>query len=195
MDIFFNGKNALLVEGDESYECMLPTITVKAYKKRKIDINIDDVVKMKFDDESTYICHEFYYKRDGNDNYFYSLEVTTYNRMKCCTFYFFEKLTDDEVEELMKLYLNDLKGYELIKIAELYNSNLEEGTEILKKYNYVPLEHVEEDGCEIIMSDDYFALYDEEGNEIDMISYVCVWFSPKKDLLLRSYWERFIPDL
>ena len=45
------------------------------------------------------------------------------------------------------------------------------------------------------MSDNYFTLYDEDEDEIDVISYVCVWSSPKKDLLLRSYWERFIPEI
>lgn len=192
MDIFFDGKNALLFKTDCSYYDIL-----RGYekKKRKIDINIDVDVKTKFNNESSYVCYEFYYKKHGNDNYFYSLEIMTYNRMKCYTFYFMEKLEDDKVEKLMKLYLSNLKKYETINIAELYNSNLEEGKEILKKYNYVPSGSGQESGSGIIMSDDYFTLYDKDGYEIDVISYVCVWFSPKKDLLLRSYWERFIPEI
>ena len=196
MHIFFDDENATLFKSDCSYECMLQGYTnKKTYKKRKIDINIDDDVKTKFNDESSYVCYEFYMKKHGNDNYFYSLEVMTYNRMKCYTFYFMEKLTDDKVEILMKSYLDNLKKYETIKIADLYNTNLEEGKEILKKYNYVQSWSDQESGSGIIMSDDYFTLYDEDGDEIDVVSYVCVWFSPKKDLLLRSYWERFIPDI
>lgn len=198
MEIFFDGKSALLFKSNRSYEHMLQGYTnKKTYKKRKIDINIDVDVKTKFNNESSYACYEFYYKKHDTDNYFYSLEIVTYNRMKCYTFYFMEKLADDKVEKLMKSYLNNLKKHETIKIAELYNSNLEEGKEILRKYNYVPSESEQESGSsnEIIMSDDYFTLYDEDGDEIDVISYVCVWFSPKKDLLLRSYWERFIPEI
>lgn len=194
MEIFFDGKSAVLFVTISSYYDLL-----RGYekKKRKIDINIDDDVKTKFNNESSYVCYEFYMKKHGNDNYFYSLEIMTYNRIKCYTFYFMEKLTDDKVEKMMKLYLDNLKKYETINITDLYNTNLEEGKEILKKYNYVPSISDQESGSSngIIMSDDYFTLYDEDGDEFDVISYVCVWYSPKKDLLLRSYWERFIPDI
>ena len=192
MEIFFDGKSAVLFVTIISYYDLLRWYEKK---KRKIDINIDDDVKTKFNNESSYVCYEFYLKKHSNDNYFYSLEIITYNRMKCYTFYFMEKLTDDKVEKLMKSYLSNLKKCETIKIADLYNTNLEEGKEILKKYNYVPSGYEQESGSGIIMSDNYFTLYDEDEDEIDIISYVCVWSSPKKDLLLRSYWERFIPEI
>lgn len=193
MHIIFGDENATFIS-DCSYECMLQGYTnKKTYKKRKIDIDVD--VKMKFHNKSSYDCYEYYYKKHGNDNYFYSLEIVTYNRIKCYTFHLMEKLADDKVEKMMKLYLENLKKYETINIADLYNSNLEEGKEILKKYNYVPSWSDQESGSGIIMSDDYFTLYDKDGDEIDVISYVCVWSSPKKDLLLRSYWERFIPEI
>ncbi|WP_278626869.1 hypothetical protein [Thomasclavelia cocleata] len=83
-----------------------------------------------------------------------------------------------------------------INLDELNDLIFKKGKELLNNLNYVEDGEEQEDKKSgMILSDKYYSLYDENKNLIDMVSYVCVWSSPKKDLLLRSYWERFIPEI
>ena len=99
----FNGKEAIFLIDKRSYEHYLRvSVNKPKYVKSKINIDIELT-----DNITYYNCYEFYYKSANGDNYIYSLETKRMFKKKYYAFYFIKKLTNDEVEKLMRAYFNN----------------------------------------------------------------------------------------